>query len=183
MLMFPLRDASKPVTSILERRGESNIPKLAKIKEDWLIWRGKPRPERIKLAMALALGLHRDPTRARTHALVQEVVHVPRARDPRHRFRAARAGAFLLVDILESVEGADSADIRSRKEREEDFWRQSQLKTAQRDLLSVVFVTHEPQIGTFRIDVGGCSLNFSFSPWFWFYVLITICKCIPASKT
>ena len=105
--------------------------------------------------MALALGMHRDPTRARTHAFVQEVAYVPHERDPRHRFRAARAGVFLLADIMEKMDSMTGKDGGRAIDRVEAFWREDRLKTAQRDSLSVVIVTYEPQIGTYRIDVGG----------------------------
>ena len=160
ILINPFRDGSKLVDDILDRRGVSNNPRLLKLKEDWLSWHKKPQPERTKLAMAFALGLHHDPSRAHTHAFVQEIAHVPNARDPRHRFRAARAGVFLLADVMERLDRAAGIDVGKGKERTEAFWREHTMSIARRDSLSVVIVTSEPQIGTDRIDVGACSLAF-----------------------
>ena len=151
---FICRDGSKISKDILERHGVSN-PKLAKFTEDWIAWIKKPQPERTKLAMALALGLHRDPSRARTHAFVQEVAHVPHARDPRYYFRAAHAGIFLLEDIADRMDRASGVTVGTAKKSIEAFWRQNKLKDDQRDSLSVVIVTHEPEMGTHRIDIGG----------------------------
>ena len=56
------------------------------------------------LAVAYALGLHRDPNRSSTHVFVQRVEHVPTARDPRHKFRVAQAGVYRWADAGRAIE-------------------------------------------------------------------------------
>ena len=72
---------------------------LARANKDWLLWERAPKID-ITYYQLTALGLHRDPTHNSTHILAQEVVHVPNMRDPRHKFRVARAGVFPIADML-----------------------------------------------------------------------------------
>ena len=133
--------------------------------------------------MALAVGLHHDPARARTHVFVQDVVHVPHARDPLHRFRVVRAGVFPFAEVLETREWAGKVDPRSGKEREEDFWKGHELVMGQQGLLAVAYVTNQSQIGTYRIDVGVYSLSSGFLRSWRRFSLTTVRKRMRTSKT
>lgn len=78
-------------------------PRAAQQEQDWLAWRQIPHSEDA-IARALALGLHRDLTRSRTHIIIQRVVHVQKARELRFKFRVAKAGIFRVKDAARFLE-------------------------------------------------------------------------------
>ena len=84
-------------------------PDAAQRAQDWIAWRQGPNAEST-YAHAHALGLHRDPSRAATHILLQLVEHTPAARDPRNKFRVKQAGVFRVADVVAGIEAAMGLD-------------------------------------------------------------------------
>ena len=99
-------------------------PATARLEQDWVAWRQAPNRE-ATLAYAQALGLPRDPARARTHLVVKEMVHVPSSRDARHKFRVGRAGVFRVADVAWMIEGC-----MGLKEGEGEAWVRAEVEGA-----------------------------------------------------
>ena len=89
----------------LKEAEEISIPAPAEGRRasDWITWRHLKRPN-INIARALALGLDRNPSRSRTHILLEEVVHVPDAKYSRDRFQVAKAGVYKLDDVWSEID-------------------------------------------------------------------------------
>ncbi|KAL6302629.1 hypothetical protein BKA93DRAFT_827325 [Sparassis latifolia] len=73
--------------------------------------------ERKVNAIKSALGVHRDPSRGRTHIVMQLVEYTPKHRDMQHKFRVAKCGVFRLEDVIPDIvriAGWDTAWIRRK---------------------------------------------------------------------
>ncbi|TCD64193.1 hypothetical protein EIP91_004426 [Steccherinum ochraceum] len=85
---------------------------------DWIKWRDSPHHAN-RMGLAQALGLHRDPSRGRTHIVFRIVQHVPEAprNDIRRRFKITHASVFKLNDEtyhdIDVVMGLDDGESRS----------------------------------------------------------------------
>ena len=85
-------------------------PSAARLQADWIAWRDSP-PTHRKAAQISALGLHRDPSRGRTHIILQTVQYTPdTSKDPRSKFTVTAAGVFRIRDALKAIEAAMRLD-------------------------------------------------------------------------
>ncbi|VDC07635.1 unnamed protein product [Peniophora sp. CBMAI 1063] len=67
-------------------------------------WMDAPAQHR-RDAHISALGVHRDPSRGRTHILMEGMAYTPDASDdPRYKFTVTTAGVFRISDVLQSIE-------------------------------------------------------------------------------
>ncbi|KAK0467212.1 uncharacterized protein EV420DRAFT_1636240 [Desarmillaria tabescens] len=78
-------------------------PLEAQRASDWHIWRDAPQKE-CTIHFASALELERDPSRGRTHIVLQMVEHVPNAKNVLDRFKPVAVGIFKLADIWQDFE-------------------------------------------------------------------------------
>ncbi|KAH8101077.1 hypothetical protein BXZ70DRAFT_107136 [Cristinia sonorae] len=77
---------------------------------DWIKWRDGSHYANTH-ALAHALGLHRDPSRGRTHIVFRFMEYTPKAsKDIRHKFRVSHAGVFRIQDVLTDIEGLMGLD-------------------------------------------------------------------------
>lgn len=92
----------------------NSIKKLEKLRKedsfaaqrhaDWMEWRDSPAAYR-KNAHVSALGLHKDPSRGRTHIVLQLVEYTPNtSKDPRTKFTIVATGVFRIKDALKMIE-------------------------------------------------------------------------------
>lgn len=86
-------------------------PAAAQLIEDYTEWRDAACSNRL-FAFSCALGLHRDPSRGRTHLVIGELEYTPSAsKDIRYKFRISKCGVFRIADVLADVERA--ADLKA----------------------------------------------------------------------
>ncbi|THH31046.1 hypothetical protein EUX98_g3139 [Antrodiella citrinella] len=79
-------------------------PKDGQRAADWIKWRDAPHFANT-YALAHALGLHRDPSRGRTHIVFRSLEYTPKAsKDIRYRFTVAHAGVYKLTDVYPDIE-------------------------------------------------------------------------------
>ena len=72
--------------------------------QDWITWRSAPSVD-VAYAHAHALGLHRDPSRCKTHIILEQVEYMPTQRDARNKFRVKNVGVFRIADAASAIEG------------------------------------------------------------------------------
>ncbi|EGO04047.1 hypothetical protein SERLA73DRAFT_175780 [Serpula lacrymans var. lacrymans S7.3] len=96
-------------SSHVEELGKVN-PQAAQCATDWSKWRtGFLTVDHY--AFVHALGLHRDPSRSRTHIVFCYVEYTPHAsKDLKHKFRINSCGVFRIVDVLADIEHAMGLD-------------------------------------------------------------------------
>lgn len=78
-------------------------PDATKRVAEWSLWH-KSTQKHMVLCMVDALGLRRDPTRGRTHIVLKEILYVPKANNPEHKFCVCRCGVFRIQDVLSQLE-------------------------------------------------------------------------------
>ncbi|OCH85508.1 hypothetical protein OBBRIDRAFT_784748 [Obba rivulosa] len=79
-------------------------PSTAQLVEDYMGWRDAACSNRL-YAFSCALGLHRDPSRGRTHVILGELEYTPQAsKDVRYKFRVTKCGVFRITDVLSDIE-------------------------------------------------------------------------------
>ncbi|EMD32330.1 hypothetical protein CERSUDRAFT_118710 [Gelatoporia subvermispora B] len=79
-------------------------PSLAQFVEDFFGWRDAACSNRL-YAYSCALGLHRDPSRGRTHLIMGELEYTPQvSKDVRFKFRVTKCGVFRIEDVLVDIE-------------------------------------------------------------------------------
>ncbi|KAJ7249479.1 hypothetical protein C8J57DRAFT_1357132 [Mycena rebaudengoi] len=88
----------------IEQMSETD-PEGAKRAADWSLWCNS-RHDATQFSVADALGLHRDPKRARTHIVFKQVEYVPSATKLKHKFRVVSCGVFRIRDVLRDLETA-----------------------------------------------------------------------------
>ncbi|TCD67331.1 hypothetical protein EIP91_000252 [Steccherinum ochraceum] len=82
----------------------SHSGKDAQKAADWIKWRDGSHFANT-YALAHALGLHRDPSRGRTHIVFRMMEYTPKeSKDIRHRFRVSHAGVYKLTDVYPDIE-------------------------------------------------------------------------------
>lgn len=100
------------------------VPDKAQEASDWYTWRVAPVPANTT-CLVHALGLHRDPSRSRTHIVFKSVEYVPQAKSRQHRFKVTGAAVYKLADIwpdLEALMGLNKGEGKTYiKEMLEEF--------------------------------------------------------------
>lgn len=83
---------------------KTSNPKEAQQATEWIQWLHGSHYANV-LAMVHALGLHRDPSRGRTHIVFRMAKWTPKAsKDIKHRFRITHAGVFKQEDVYGDIE-------------------------------------------------------------------------------
>lgn len=83
---------------------KASNPKAANKASEWIKWRDGTHMANTE-CLVNALGLHRDPTRGKTHIVFRQVEYTPRAsKDLRYRFRVVRCGVFKIESVMGDIE-------------------------------------------------------------------------------
>ena len=105
------RDRAKSLARSQELK-KAHDPKAQQAAE-WIKWRDGSHHAN-SYALIHALGLHRDPSRGRTHIVFRFVEYTPHvSKDIRYRFTVTQAGVFKLSEVhadLESVMGLNPGE-------------------------------------------------------------------------
>ncbi|KAJ7868581.1 hypothetical protein B0H14DRAFT_3132623 [Mycena olivaceomarginata] len=72
---------------------------------DWHLWCNSNH-DATQFGLIHALGLHRAPSRGRTHIVIKQVEYAPAARQLKHKFRVLACGVFRVTDVLRDIEAA-----------------------------------------------------------------------------
>lgn len=127
-------------------------PATARREEDWVAWRKAPHFN-ATIARAFALGLHRDPSRSKTHIIMQEAFHVPGQTDVRYKFRIGRAGIFRVTDAAGTIEECLGLGVN-----EGEAWIHSEVKHRlagqSDDILPVILSVQKEDSGEICFTVG-----------------------------
>ncbi|KAI0798244.1 hypothetical protein C8Q75DRAFT_741096 [Abortiporus biennis] len=79
-------------------------PKGGQQAEDWIKWRNGSHFANTR-ALCHALGLHKDPSRGRTHIVFRNVEYAPKAsKDIQYKFRITGATVYKIEDVLNEIE-------------------------------------------------------------------------------
>lgn len=90
----------KRVKELGETVGASAAQKAA----DWMKWRQAPHFAN-NYGLMHALGVHRDPSRGRTHIVFKSLVYTPsKSKDIRYKFQVESIGVFRIADVLGDIE-------------------------------------------------------------------------------
>lgn len=82
---------------------QSHDPKAREAAE-WIKWRDGSHYANTQ-ALIHALGLHRDPSRGRTHIVFRYVKYTPQvSKDIRYRFTVTQAGVFKISDVYRDID-------------------------------------------------------------------------------
>lgn len=79
-------------------------PVRAQKEQDWIDWRQSVNVSDTS-AVIHALGLHRDPSRWRTHIFFRQVLYTPKtSKGVWGKFRTVRCGVYRIADVLKDIE-------------------------------------------------------------------------------
>ncbi|VDC07653.1 unnamed protein product [Peniophora sp. CBMAI 1063] len=112
----------------------------AKRHEDWIAWRNAPKSE-FMFAEAHALGLHRDPSRSRTHIMVHFCEYTPSvSNDLRYKFRCAHSGVFKVSEIAPAIEAIMGLDPGEAPSFVDEAWMEANLSSGTAELAPGTFL-------------------------------------------
>ncbi|KAH7906754.1 hypothetical protein BJ138DRAFT_587334 [Hygrophoropsis aurantiaca] len=110
----------------------SSDPGKAQLKSDWMKWRVGPlgaNPD----VLIHALGLHRDPSRGRTHIVFFSAKYTPDAsRDMTHKFQIELAGVYRTSDVIPDIEACLGIKPGQGKEYIDGLLADADLKSVRR---------------------------------------------------
>ncbi|KAF9075484.1 hypothetical protein BDP27DRAFT_1415268 [Rhodocollybia butyracea] len=123
-------------------------PDKALIASDWYTWRVSPVPANT-ISLVHALGLHRDPSRSRTHIVFKHVEYVPNSKSRRDRFKVVGAGVYKLDDVWQDIETSMALRKNEGKTYIKEMLEEFDVSTGQDMLPMLDFMFGSQEIQTY----------------------------------
>ncbi|KAK7677232.1 hypothetical protein QCA50_019826 [Cerrena zonata] len=116
-------------------------PKAAQKALDWIKYRESTTPTNGSF-LAHALGVHKDPSRGRTHIILRELEYRPKqSKDFRFRFHVVRIGVFKVQDVLKDIEGLMQLNPGEGEEYLRDMFEAIDNSSHQREMVPIIDLT------------------------------------------